>query len=151
MNRLKRKNRFIAVLLLFFIVSCGESVVAKNGWIESCPGNVFCFQHPQNLTEVPVQSIDSLSGKYENENTHLSYDMGWYSSNFDELNNAIISSILIDGRSAEILTTDTVMALRIPEVYGSTRFSMMLTFKNSVLIEQGRRIFLSIKFMKERK
>ena len=116
-------------------------------WSKSCPNNRFCFEHPQTLIDSKLPVIDSIAGEYRDEQMQLIYDMGWYASQFDELPDALIEPIIIDGKQGEILITDNVMALRIPQIDGKIRFSMMLTFTDKVNVKVGRRIFISLKFI----
>jgi len=102
--------------------------------------------HPQDLQPVQVQIIDSNAGQYQNDNIVLSYDLGLYASQFNEMSDAKIEPIKIDGLSASILVHNKRMALKIPQVKGKVRFSMLIEFKKELQLEQGRRIFNSIKF-----
>ena len=115
-------------------------------WVTSCPNNDLCFDHPKNLVPANVQIIDSNAGQYHSDNLTLTYDLGWYASQFNEMANAIIEPVTIDCHSANILIQKNRMALRIPKVSGKIRFSMLLEFKESLQLEQGKRIFNSIKF-----
>ncbi|MGL1959055.1 MAG: hypothetical protein OCD00_17280 [Colwellia sp.] len=145
---LKKLLLILSSSILFFLnTSHGENSADKSIWIESCPNNNFCFMHPQDLHPVKIQIIDSNAGQYQNDNTELSYDLGWYASQFNEMREAQIDSIEIDGLSASILVQNKRMALRIPQVKGKVRFSMLIEFKKELQLEQGRRIFTSIKFM----
>ena len=102
--------------------------------------------HPQDLHPVQVQIIDSNAGQYQNDNIVLTYDLGWYASQFNEMSDARIEPIEIDGLSASILVLDNRMALKIPQVKGKVRFSMLIEFKKDLQLEKGRKIFNSIKF-----
>jgi hypothetical protein len=102
--------------------------------------------HPQDLQPVQIQMIDSNAGQYQNNNIVLSYDFGWYASQFNEMSEAKIEPIEIVGLSASILVYNKRMALKIPQVKGKVRFSMLIEFKKELQLEQGRRIFNSIKF-----
>ena len=102
--------------------------------------------HPQDLQPVLTQAIDSIAGQYQNSNIVLSYDLGWYASQFNEMSEAKIEPVEIDGLAASILVQDNRMALRIPQVKGKIRFSMLIEFKKEPQLEQGRRIFNSIRF-----
>ena len=102
--------------------------------------------HPPDLQPVQIQIIDSNAGQYQNNYIVLSYDLGWYASQFNEMSEGKIESVEIDGLSASILVLDNRMALRIPQVNGKVRFSMLIEFKKELQLEQGRRIFNSIKF-----
>lgn len=126
---------------------CSEPTAQSIEWTRTCPGKQFCFTHPPDLREVSTQPIDSLTGQYRNETLQLTYDFGWYAMTFNELTNAAVEPMKIDGRAADMLTTRDVMALRVSQVHGKVRFAMLLEFKKGVSTEVGRRIFESIQFM----
>ncbi len=123
---------------------------SSEAWLESCPNKSFCFQHPQDLIRVKVQTIDSQAGQFTNSNLVVTYDLGWYASDFNDMKNAEVKATVIDGKKADILVSNNLMALRIPKVNGSIRFSMSIMFNNkidSLAIETAQRIFYSIKFI----
>ena len=124
-----------------------DSARAQEDWVRACPGDRFCFSRPPELREVPGQVIDSLAGRYRSETLILTYDFGVYAMTFDELRDAALHEMTIDGRSAQMLTTDDVMALRVPEVQGRIGFAMLLEFTGGVSAEVGRRVFESIEFL----
>jgi hypothetical protein len=132
--------------LLFLNSSYGENNANESILIKSCPNNDFCFMHPQNLRPVQSQIIDSIAGQYQNDNIVLNYDLGRYASQFNEMSEARIEAVDIDGLSGSILVHNKRMALRIPKVKGKVRFSMLIVFKEERQLEQGRRIFNSIQF-----
>ncbi|MCW9082601.1 MAG: hypothetical protein OQK09_13900, partial [Colwellia sp.] len=89
------------------------------------------------------------AGQYTSENLTLVYDLGWYASQFTEMSNATAETTSIDGHCANIFIQGNRMALSVPKVSGKIRFSMLLEFKDTLQVEQGRRIFNSIKFVKK--
>lgn len=133
-------------ILFLSNTSHGENSANKSIWTKKCPNDNFCFMHPQDLQPIQNQIIDSNAGQYQNDNIVLSYDLGWYASQFNEMKEAKIDPIEIDGLSASILVHNKRMALRVPQVKGKVRFSMLIEFKKELQLEQGRRIFNSIKF-----
>lgn len=134
----------------FFLLLIGTSHGAvephQQKWIESCPNNHLCFKHPENLMAVNVQVIDSNAGQYHSESLTLTYDLGWYASQFSEMTNATVEPVTINGYCANILIQDNRMALSVPKISDKVRFSMLLEFKGALQLEQGRRIFNSIRF-----
>jgi hypothetical protein len=98
------------------------------------------------MQPVKNQIIDSNAGQYQNDNIVLYYDLGWYSSQFNEMSGAKTEPVEIDGLSATILVHNKRMALKIPQVKGKVRFSMLIEFKKELQLEQGLKIFNSLKF-----
>jgi hypothetical protein len=142
-----RKLYILLVTLLCTLSIQATTMLVDTDWSKSCPGNDFCFEHPSELVDLKRPIIDSNTGEYRSKKMQLVYDMGWYSSQFDELENPIIKTITIDGKQGEILTTDNVMALRIPSVEGKVRFSMLITFTEELNSKDGYRILTSVKFL----
>ncbi len=135
-----------SLVLLFMSTSPSAAEQDQQKWLESCPNSHLCFEHPENLIPVKVQIIDSNAGQYHNDSLTLTYDLGWYASQFSEMSSAAIEPVTIDGHCARILIQDSRMALSVPKISGQIRFSMLLEFKDKLQLEQGRRIFNSIKF-----
>ncbi|OUR63043.1 hypothetical protein A9Q74_02200 [Colwellia sp. 39_35_sub15_T18] len=135
-----------ALVLLLMSTSPNAAEQDQHKWIESCPNSHLCFEHPENLMPVNVQIIDSNAGQYHNDSLTLTYDLGWYASQFSEMTNAIIEPVKIDGHRARILIQANRMALSVPKISDKVRFSMLLEFKGALQLEQGRRIFNSIRF-----
>jgi hypothetical protein len=131
---------------LFCNLAVSNDINVPEDWVESCPNNDFCFIHPKSLMRIPVQVIDSNTGKFQSEEMILSFDLGWYSTQFSELTKATQELVIIDGREGKVLLQDDKMALSIPKIKGKIRFSMLLTFSNKVSLEQGKRIFSSLRF-----
>ncbi len=147
-----RWHPFLALLVVLMTGAPGdENARAQDNWVRACPGERFCFQHPPALRKVPGQVIDSLAGRYRSETLVLTYDFSLYAMTFDDLADAEVEEMTIDGRAGEMLTTDDVIALRVPEVEGRIRFAMLLEFTGGVLPDVGRRIFESIEFLVEDK
>lgn len=143
-------NKFLLIVPLFALLYIAYSNSKDNQkleqWLELCPRDQFCFTHPKSLIPADLQSIDSIAGQLNDSNITLTYDLGWYSSQFKELTNAVSEPIIIDGHHGKLLLQDKKMALTIPSVSGKVRFSMLIEFKNSVDLAQGQKIFKSIKF-----
>ena len=145
---------FIKKLLnLFFsstILLCNAALSAdknlQENWIERCPNDYFCFTHPVEMTPNKTQAIDSSSGELQDSSMTLVYDLGWYASQFSELTTATHELVIIDGREGKILIQDNKMALSIAKIEGRKRFSMLLTFQGEASIDQGKRIFSSLRF-----
>jgi len=93
-----------------------------------------------------VLAIDSITGQLNNKNITLTYDLGWYASKFNELTSATSEPIVIDGHHGKLLLQGNKMALSVPKVTGKIAFSMLIEFKNTKELEQGRKIFKSVKF-----
>jgi len=135
---------FSSFLISTPVVSCEE--IIEDNWVESCPNNDFCFIHPKDLIRFPMQVIDSNAGQFQNKDLILFFDLGWYATHFPELTTATSEFVIVDGREGKILQQDNKMALSVLQVEGKKRFSMLLTFNKQVSIEQGKRIFSSIRF-----
>lgn len=118
----------------------------QDNWVERCPSDFFCFAHPTEMTSNQTQAIDSSSGELQGSNMTLVYDLGWYASQFSELTTATHELVIIDGREGKILIQENKMALSIAKIEGRKRFSMLLTFHDEVSVEQGKRIFSSLRF-----
>ena len=137
----------LVILSLFYIAnSNGKVNHPKEPWLELCPNNQFCFKHPKSLTPDNVLSIDSIAGQLNSDNITLSYDLGMYSSQFNEFIQATSEPIIIDGLHGKFFIEKNKMALVIPQVQGKLRFSMLIKFKNNVDEKQGLTIFKSITF-----
>jgi hypothetical protein len=137
----------VPLLTLFYITySISKDNQQLEKWLELCPSNQFCFTHPKSLIPADVQSIDSIAGQLNSNSMTLTYDLGWYSSQFKELTSATSKPIIIDGHHGKLLLQDKKMALTIPTVSGNIRFSMLIEFKNAVDLAQGQKILRSIKF-----
>ena len=141
-----------AVLILCLIALCYASYSNSNdssqldNWVEFCPKSQLCFQRPTSLTPIDVLALDSIAGQLEQENITLTYDLGRYSSKFNDLTQATSEAVIIDGHDGKLLIQDKKMALTIPTVSGEIGFSMLIEFKNTVQLEQGLRILKSVKF-----
>lgn len=145
--KVKLLSLFACFLALLFVSSSrGDLEQKQQRWIKSCPNEGVCFEHPENLIPANVQIIDSNAGQFRSDNLTLTYDLGWYASQFNEMTKATIEPVTIDCRSANMLIQDNRMALSVPKVSGKVRFSMLLEFKDTLQLEHGRRIFNSIKF-----
>ncbi len=83
-----------AVLILCLIALCYASYSNSNdssqldSWVEFCPKSQLCFQRPTSLTPIDVLALDSIAGQLEHENITLTYDLGRYSSKFNDLTQA---------------------------------------------------------------
>ena len=149
MNKCSRY--LIALVVLTAEVACGQLTPAEDEWVRICPGERFCFYCPADLREVPVQAIDSVVGQYRSKKVLLHYDFGMYPVNFDGMSKAIGEDITIAGRSAQLQTTGSAMALVVPQVGDGLQLSMLLEFTGSIDDTVGRRIFESIEFLPEAK
>ncbi|ASP47062.1 hypothetical protein [Cognaticolwellia beringensis] len=137
----------VGFFTLFFINPVNSHDTKQlDKWLEHCPNNQFCFEHPVSLILANVQAIDSIAGQLENKNLILTYDLGRYASTFSELSSATSELIIIDGHHGRILIQQNKMALTIANVSGNTSFSMLIEFKNTIELDQGKRIFKSVKF-----
>ncbi len=137
----------LVILSLFYIAnSNGKVNHHKEPWLELCPHNQFCFKYPKSLKPDNVLSIDSIAGQLNSDNMTLSYDLGRYSSQFDEFTQVTSEPIIIDGLHGKLFLGKNKIALAIPQVQGEIRFSMLIEFKNNIEEKQGRKIFKSITF-----
>lgn len=65
----------------------------------------FLFKVPLDFTEVEVQGVDSFVKQYESDSISLSFDYGWYSSNFNRWpDDTVFQDVVIFGKSARIGT-----------------------------------------------
>jgi len=142
------KSVLIATILSLLYISPSNSHNTKplDTWLKFCPTSQLCFERPKNLKPIDLPMIDSISGQLNNENMILFYDLGRYSSTFRELSSASSELVKIDGYQGKILIQKSKMALTIANISGKAGFSMLIEFKNTVDLEQGRRIFNSLKF-----
>ena len=142
------QSTLIAVLLFLLHISPSYSQNTKllDNWLEFCPSEQLCFEHPLSLIPADVQVIDSITGQLDNKNISLVYDLGRYASKFPEFSSASYELVNIDDYEGKILIQQNKMALTVPNISGGTAFSMLIEFKNTVDLEQGRRIFKSVKF-----
>lgn len=142
------KSILIVVFLYFssLITAHSNEATPLDNWLEFCPNSQLCFEHPLSLIPADVQVIDSITGQLDNKNISLVYDLGRYASKFPEFSSASYELVNIDDYEGKILIQQNKMALTVPNISGGTAFSMLIEFKNTVDLEQGRRIFKSIKF-----
>ena len=64
-----------------------------------------CFQRPTSLTPIDVLALDSIAGQLEQENITLTYDLGRYSSKFNDLTQATSEAVIIDGHDGTVINT----------------------------------------------
>ena len=142
------KSILIAAFLYVSYLNPAHSHEKKplDDWLEFCPNSQLCFERPPNLIPADVQIIDSIAGQLESEDFTLFYDLGRYASKFQELSSASTELVKIDGYQGKILIQHNKMALTIANISGKAGFSMLIEFKNIVDLEQGKRIFKSVKF-----
>ncbi|AZQ84863.1 hypothetical protein EKO29_13195 [Colwellia sp. Arc7-635] len=142
------KSILIVVFLYFssLITAHSNETTPLDNWLEFCPNSQLCFEHPLSLIPADVQVIDSITGQLDNKNISLVYDLGRYASKFPEFSSASYELVNIDDYEGKILIQQNKMALTVPNISGGTAFSMLIEFKNTVDLEQGRRIFKSVKF-----
>tara|TARA_R110000744_G_scaffold58571_1_gene122238 strand:- start:1533 stop:1979 length:447 start_codon:yes stop_codon:yes gene_type:complete len=142
------KSILVATVIALLYISPSNSQDKKplSNWLEFCPNSQLCFERPRSLIPAEVLIIDSIAGQLENENFTLFYDLGLYSSTFDELTTASSEPVIIDGHRGKILIQKNKMALTIPNVAEKVGFAMLIEFKNVTQLELGRRIFKSVKF-----
>ena len=133
------------ILVLFFNSVTCEANNNQVKWKKSCPIKRLCFEHPKELSPMDIQIIDSNAGQFNGKNMTLSYDLGWYASLFDEMTKATITQTVIDGHSAKILVQDNRMALSISKKSEMIRFAMLIEYSEGLELEQGLRIFNSIR------
>lgn len=142
------KSVFIVAFftLLYTGPVSSHNVEQVNNWLEYCPNSQLCFKHPSTLIPADLPVIDSIAGQLSNDSMTLFYDLGRYTSTFSELADATSEVIKVDGHQGKILIQQKKMALTIPTIFGELGFSMLIEFKNSLDIEQGKKIFKSVKF-----
>jgi len=145
---LPSKSVLLIFLLVLIFISPANSHDPKplDNWQIFCPNSQLCFDRPLSLKAADVQIIDSIAGQLENKHLLLSYDLGLYASTFRELMSATAEPIIVDGHQGRILIQQNKMALTLPNISGNTSFSMLIEFKSTVKLDQGKRIFKSIKF-----
>tara|TARA_R110000737_G_scaffold260356_2_gene268699 strand:- start:83 stop:529 length:447 start_codon:yes stop_codon:yes gene_type:complete len=142
------KSLLIATVISLMYISPSNSQDKKplSNWIEFCPNSQLCFERPLSLIPAEVIIIDSIAGQLDNEDFTLFYDLGLYASTFGELTTASSEPIIIDGHLGKVLIEKNKMALSIQSLAGKMGFAMLIEFKNVIQLEQGRRIFKSVKF-----
>ena len=142
------QSTLIAALLSLLQISpsYSQNTTLNNHWLAFCPSEQLCFDRPQNLTPNPQPIIDSIAGQLDSESFTLFYDLGFYTATFKELSSAKSEPIVIDGHLGRMLIQQNKMALTIPSVSGKIGFSMLIEFSHTVQLEQGKRIFKSVKF-----
>lgn len=140
-------------MLGLLLLGCGNQqsdAATTETWVRECPGNTFCFARPATLVEQPGQAIDSLAARYRSNSMTLTFDMGQYGTSLDHLVKPSQEAVTIDGRPAQILTSEHEIILIVPKVHktGSitVKFSMALQFDGKVSRELALRIFQSIEF-----
>lgn len=136
----------LTLSLLYSSYSTSKNLNNTDNWLELCPHNQFCFQHPKSLLATKVLAIDSITGQLSNKHMTLTYDLGRYASQFNELTHASIETITIDGHQARLLKYNKKIALSIVNIQIRQRFSMLIEFKNNVDYIQAQKIFESIRF-----
>jgi hypothetical protein len=142
------QSTLIAVLLFLLHISPSYSQNTKllDNWLEFCPSEQLCFERPKNLIPNQQPIIDSIAGQLDSESFTLFYDLGFYTATFKELSSATSEPITIDGHLGKILIQQNKMALTIPTVSGKIGFSMLIEFSHTEQLEQGKRIFKSVRF-----
>ena len=145
------------LLVGMFVMGCGNQpsdAAPTDGWVRECPGNAFCFMRPGTLVAQPGQVIDSLAARYLGNGMLLTFDMGRYGTSSDHLVNPVQETATIDGRPAQVLTSEHEIVLVVPKVYerGPTtvKFNMALHFDGKPSRDVARRIFQSIAFTSPR-
>jgi len=135
------------------VMGCGSpqsAASSKDGWVQECPGDAFCFSRPGTLVAQPGQVIDSLARQYRSNELTLIFDMGQYGTSVDHLSQATQEPTTIDGRSGRMLIADREIVLIVPKVYQSgtftVQFTMMLKFEGKASRELAQRIFQTIAF-----
>lgn len=142
------KSIIIAVFLYvnFLIPTYSHQKEPLGNWLEFCPNSQLCFERPLSLMPVDVQIIDSIAGQLDDEHLTLFYDLGRYASTFPEFSTASSEVVKIDHHEGKMFIEQNKMALTVANIFGKTSFSMLIEFKDSLDVEQGRRIFNSVKF-----
>jgi len=134
------------------LLACPAPVEAapSEAWVRECPGEAFCFQRPGGLVRQPGQAIDSLAANYQSADLFLSFDMGRYGQSLDHLVKPVKRLLLIDGRPAELLSSEHEIVLVIAEVHpgqrGPVKFHMALKSKGRVSDALALKLFQSIQF-----
>ena len=120
------------------------------GWVQTCPGDAFCFLRPAALAVQPGQPIDSLAGRYQGNGMRLSFDMGRYPMSADHLVNPHEEAITVDGRPARLLISERETVLIVSPVYPgatmTTHFTMLLRADVGLSRPIWQRMFDSIRF-----
>lgn len=120
------------------------------GWVRECPGNAFCFTRPATLVVQPTQVIDSLAATYRGGGISLTFDLARFDTSVDHLVKPARQGLMIDGRPADLLTSEREIVLVVPKVHdgvlGTIKLNMALKFEGKASRELALRIFQSIEF-----
>lgn len=152
-------NKCLGAMLLAgtAVMGCGNQKSdspVPSGWVRECPGEAFCFSRPANLVVQPGQVIDSLAASYRSDALTLTFDMGRYGTSVDHLVKPTEEAATIDGRPAQVLTTEREIVLVVPKVHErggvAVKFSMTLRFQGSASRQVAQQVFQSIAFKPQR-
>lgn len=153
------------------VVSCGTGVADStipDGW-EVRRNDSFSFAGPPDLSEVPVQGVDSFVGRFESQELYISFDYGWYSDDsFDghlgRGNDSTfqVEEVRVNGRRARLgsyadndhpRSHPFVYAAYFPDVLGTgegeageTKLYFRVSYKDAESKEIARLILTSIRF-----
>ena len=134
-------------------MGCGNphsNAATPAGWVRECPGEAFCFSRPATLVLQPGQAIDSLAARYRSDGLTLSFDLGRYGTSVAHLVKPTSEATTVDGRAAQVLTTDQEIVLVVPKVHDrgtfTVTFNMTLRSEGKASRETAQRIFQSIEF-----
>lgn len=122
------------------------------GWNTVSVHNLFTFDAPPSINEIPVQGIDSLVGKYEIDGIELWYDYGQYSSTLEEYSDHpgyIRQKVTVDGRKADIVQTDDGhMGIAFSRVPGGSKLTLSASYSMPESGDTVRKILESVQFAK---
>ncbi len=124
-------------------------------WKTLCVDGQFCFDYPAELIADSSITIDSTAGTLSSESMKLMYDYGRYSSDFDELSDAKITEVIVDGKDAIKFISQKVIALHVAQVreipgMGSyMKLSIEIQFVDDTDHQLAQKTFESIRFLIE--
>jgi hypothetical protein len=148
----------IASLILTFALSSHGSAQTREvpkGWkeINMCG---LSFLVPKNLKKQNnFKPIDSCIGAFKSKNLGLGFDYGMYTAPPEDASSyrgGKAETLEIDGKKARLLTYPygaRIYILVAESEYGKSALGMSITSKTQNDVETAKRIFQSIRFVKE--
>ena len=145
----------IYLILLVLLTACATR--PESAWHRYDAGS-FSFLIPPDLKKTDAHGIDSYASEFKSPNMELSFDYGFYSSNFREWPDSTSFEVAtIDGRPAKIGSISegfhrrfsycTMVSFR--DIKPTVHLSMFASCKTPQDSLIAKRIFYSIKFKQE--
>lgn len=143
-SRSRRQVRAIlACVGLAFLTGCFES------WVTTCPGEKFCFEHPDYLADTGEQATDTVAGKHEGKGLTLHYDYGKDASDFPELETNPTRVVRVGddlkGRLIDARAENNLMALTVSASDGGPRLSILVHASENLDEDMATRILKSVR------